>query len=66
MNEQEGRKLRHDIRGCMHGLQLCLSALETPLGWDEAPLFLDDVIKAATRMDNLMEQLDQIPDGEPE
>ena len=56
------RRLRHDIRGCMHGLMLCLAALETPMSDEEKAEFLGDVANATDRMTALMDQLDQAPE----
>lgn len=52
------RKLRHDVRGCMHGLQLVISALETPLPQADALEFIDDLLKACERMNLLIDQLE--------
>jgi hypothetical protein len=56
------RKLRHDVRGCMHGLQLVISALETPLTPADAAEFLGDVERAAERMDGLIAKLEGMPE----
>lgn len=60
--DQDVRKLRHDIRGCMHGLQLCLSALETPLSKEDQAEFLGDIMRATERMDELLAKLETLPE----
>ena len=62
----EVRKVCHDIRGCMQGLRLCLSALETPMTTDERLEFLQDIVAATDRMTGLIDRLDQfVPDESP-
>ena len=58
----EVRKVCHDIRGCMQGLRLCLSALETPMTTDERVEFVQDIISATDRMTSLMDKLDEAVD----
>jgi len=54
----ELRRIRHDLRGCIHGMKLCVSALDTPLSDAEKVEFLVDIEAAANKMLKLMDQLD--------
>lgn len=63
--EADGRKLRHDVRGCMHGLVLVIAALETPMTVQDRVEFLEDVERASERMSELMDKLDVL-EGMPE
>ncbi|MCC6424340.1 MAG: hypothetical protein IT447_12760 [Phycisphaerales bacterium] len=58
MNELK-RKLRHDIRGRINALNLCVAALETPMKPAEAEEFLADIIQVCDSMVDLMEQLER-------
>jgi hypothetical protein len=53
----ELRRIRHDLRGCIHGMKLCVSALETPLSDAEKVEFLTDIEAGANKMLKLMDQL---------
>jgi hypothetical protein len=59
------RKLKHDIRGCMHGMSLCVAAMETPLTPEDAVDFLKDIESAAVRLDQLIEELAAALPDEP-
>lgn len=50
------RKLRHDIKGCLNSLVLSAEVLGEELERDESVEFLEGMIRAADRMDTLMEQ----------
>lgn len=59
------RKLRHDIRGCMHGIALCTAALETPMDLSERAEFLQDIVNATDQMDQLLVRWAELfPDDE--
>lgn len=57
------RKLRHDLRGCMHRMALCLSALETPLSREDYLAFVEDIAAAAEEMGELLDRLDALPEA---
>lgn len=53
------RKLRHDIRGRVNALNLCVAALDTPMEAPEADEFLADIIQMCDAMIDLMRQLER-------
>lgn len=55
------RRLRHDIRGCIHGMLLLLAAMETPMTKEEKLEFLGDFIGSADKMGELMDELEAMP-----
>lgn len=57
MEHDSTRQLVHDIRGCLNSLRLCLSVLETITPEPAQLQFLDDLIVAAQKLDELMIQL---------
>ncbi len=59
MEHDSTRQLVHDIRGCLNSLRLCLSALETLASGAGQLQFLDDLIAAAHRLDELMIRLNR-------
>ena len=44
------RFARHQVRGCLHGMKLCVAALEGDLPLDEAKEFLDHIETAAAQL----------------
>jgi hypothetical protein len=52
------RLARHQVRGCLHGMKLCVAALETDLPPDEATEFLDHIEHAAAKLPQLLDDLD--------
>ena len=58
MNDPK-RKLRHDIRGRLNALNLCVAVLETPMEAAEADEFLVDIIQMCDSMIDLMNQLER-------
>lgn len=57
MTEDPVRRLRHDIRGRLNALKLCVAALDTPIETDEAVEFLGDI---AGLCDSTVELLDEL------
>ncbi len=57
--ENRASKIRHDMRGCMNALKLCVSALDLPLTREESDEFLGDVEYAAMRMIKLIDEMAQ-------
>lgn len=57
------RQIRHDLRGRINAMQLCISALPVAADKNEAIEFIDDVIKLCDRVSELMDQLDQVIDN---
>jgi hypothetical protein len=49
--------LRHDARGCLNAIKLCISALDLPCTFEENMEFIDDVILSADRLDGLLEKI---------
>lgn len=54
------RFARHQVRGCLHGMKLCVAALETDLPLDETREFLDHIEHAAAKMPQLLDDLDAV------
>jgi hypothetical protein len=54
------RFARHQVRGCLHGMKLCVAALDTDLPPDEAQEFLDHIENAAIKMPQLLDDLEAI------
>ena len=54
------RYARHQVRGCLHGMKLCVAALETDLPPEEAHEFLDHIEHAAGKLPNLLDDLEAV------
>ena len=54
------RFARHQVRGCLHGMKLCVAALETELPVEEAQEFLDHIEHAAAKMPRLLDDLEAV------
>jgi hypothetical protein len=54
------RFARHQVRGCLHGMKLCVAALDTDLPLEEATEFLDHIESAAAKMPKLLDDLEAI------
>ena len=54
------RFARHQVRGCLHGMKLCVAALDTDLPLEEAQEFLDHIENAAMKMPQLLDDLDNL------
>ena len=50
--------LRHDIRGTLNALKLCISAFEMPLETSEKLEFLADIESAAEKLAGLVAELE--------
>lgn len=59
------RFARHQVRGCLHGMKLCVAALETELAPEEAREFLDHIEDAAAKMPRLLDDLDAVAPSQP-
>ena len=59
------RQIRHDLRGRINAMQLCISALPVAADQNEALEFIDDVIKLCDRVGELMDQLEEALDSNP-
>lgn len=59
MDEKSLRTLRHDIMGRLNAINLCAAVLQTDPEADEAVEFLNDILKAADHLDQLMIQWDR-------
>jgi hypothetical protein len=57
-NPESIRFARHEVRGCLHGLKLCVAALDVDLSPDEAREFLDHIEQAADKLPQLLDDLD--------
>jgi hypothetical protein len=56
------RQVRHDLRGRINAMQLCVSALPVAADQKEAVEFIDDVIKLTDKVTELMDQLEKLLD----
>ena len=54
------RFARHQVRGCLHGLKLCVAALEGDLPLEEAREFLDHIETAAAQLPQLLDNLEAV------
>jgi nitrogen-specific signal transduction histidine kinase len=60
------RYARHQVRGCLHGMKLCIAALETDLPLDEATEFLDHIEQAAAKLPTLLDDLEALSPPQPQ
>jgi len=56
------RTIRHDTRGTANSLKMCVTVLEVPMSAQERLDFVDEVIRAADRIAELMTALESLPD----
>jgi hypothetical protein len=56
--------LRHDIRGTLNALKLCISAFEMPLEPSEKLEFLADIEASAEKLAGLVEEIESMPASE--
>ncbi len=59
------RYARHQVRGCLHGMKLCVAALETDLPPEETQEFLGHIEQAAEKMPRLLDDLDAVAPPQP-
>ena len=52
--------LRHDIRGTLNALKLCISAFEMPLETSEKLEFLTDIETSAEKLAGLLAELEAV------
>jgi hypothetical protein len=57
--------LRHDIRGTLNALKLCISAFDMPLETSEKLEFLADIQTSAEKLASLVEALETMASTEP-
>ena len=57
MPDDELRKLRHDIRGRLHNLGMCIAALSTPMDREDRLAFVNDIIAICDQIPPLVERL---------
>lgn len=55
------RTLRHDLRGQLNSIMLCASVLPITDDPAEKHQFVDEIIKAATRAEAILDQIDALP-----
>ena len=55
-------KVRHDARGSLHSMKLCVAALDVPSTLEESLAFVEDVIASSDKLAELMLQLDLLHD----
>jgi hypothetical protein len=58
--------LRHDIRGTLNALKLCISAFEMPLEPSEKLEFLADIEASADKLSAMIEEIDSVASSEPD
>ena len=51
-------KFRHELRGYMNALKLCVSVCDLPMETDERVMFLTDVVSSADKIVALLDQWD--------
>jgi hypothetical protein len=56
--------LRHDIRGTLNALRLCISAFDMPLETSEKLEFLADIETSADKLAGMIEELDAVASSE--
>jgi hypothetical protein len=56
------RQLRHDARGALHSIKLCVAALKMQCTPEEEMAFIDDVIDCSDKLAEIMVKLDAIQD----
>ena len=54
------RFARHELRGCLHGMKLCVAALETDMPPEEMREFIDHVVDAADKLPRLLDDLEAL------
>ena len=59
------RTIRHDTRGTANSLKMCVTVLEVPMSTAEKLEFVDEVIRAADRIAELMTAMESLPDDAP-
>jgi hypothetical protein len=58
--------LRHDIRGTLNALKLCISAFDMPLETSEKLEFLSDIEASAEKLEGLVAALESpVPPAQP-
>ena len=60
------RFARHQVRGCLHGMKLCVAALDTDVPPEEAREFLDHIADAAAKMPKLLDDLEAVASTQPQ
>jgi len=60
------RQLRHDARGALHSIKLCVAALKMQCTPEEEMAFIDDVIDCSGKLDQIMLKLDAVQQPPPE
>jgi hypothetical protein len=56
VGDEAERARRHQVRGCVHGMKLCISALESDLPPSEQVEFLDHLEQVASKLDRLLDE----------
>ncbi len=54
------RFARHELRGCLHAMKLCVAALDTELSPEETDEFIGHVEQAAERLPGLLDALEKV------
>lgn len=57
------RTIRHDTRGTANSLKMCVTVLDVPMSDHERIDFVEEVIRAADRIAELMTELESLPDN---
>ena len=52
------REVRHDARGALHSIKLCVAALKMECSLEEETAFIDDIIHSSDNMVELMDKLE--------
>ena len=62
MDPEALRHIRHDARGAANALKMCVTVLGVPMSDEERVDFVDEVIRSADRIAELMTALQSLPD----
>jgi len=54
------RQVKHDARGALHSIKLCVAALKMQCSPEEEMAFVEDVIECSDKLGDLMTKLDAL------
>ena len=62
MDSEALRTIRHDARSAANALRMCVAVLELPMPADERAGFVEEVIRSAETIGDLMAALEEMDD----